>query len=1396
MDFEDRYVLEEPLGPCVWRARDRLGGTCVIKRRDPAMPLALEREHAELVRLDHHGIRRLLGAGSSPERYLVLEHVDGLDPRAHVNADPNALRRVAIDVLRALLHLHEHDRVHGDLKPENLIVSGSTRLIDLGLCVPVGARLAGGTGGYLAPELLRGGPASVASDLFALGKTLLELGGAPEHDLRRLIEGASSPDPGDRPASAVAALAMLGELPHPEDRGALPWEGDGALAAAAAFAERGGTWVMEAPSGAGRSRMAEELMRDAAQRWIPAVHLSTRALSARFGGAGTLAERCLRGSRALGNLRVVLDNDGTSEDERRAVLALARGHKVSERGVLLVMGAAPALANTLEREGATVHGLAPLCREQVASLLSRAGARSPDTLVEALTVRTRGRAGRAAEAALWLAAAPERSDEEVLQRAGWETPDAMRPRSSGQAIAWATEALEAGTPHRAAWCIEQAVDEPTRHAEAGPLLARAWFEAGRLEAAHALYAHFEPAADRLTRARLAARLGRHEEVLSLVDPVTNAEGDVLYAASALALGRMKELHERIERGLERGDSASMRARLLLVRSDAALRSHDPVAAMEDARSALAIAGDDLAQAARAEGRLGSAYALSGDPHRALLHQRRALRAVEEAGDVGALPSYVINVAVAEHATGDLGAALRRYEEGARLAKGLGRVGMQAAAEVNRAGLLVHLGARDEAERVLADAQQAAERAGAEVYVAQARLIEAERVAPSDPDAAVEHARHARAAFDACGAVRQALEARLLVHEIRRGDAADAFAAMHEDTLAAAGLETRALLLRAEVALSQDRTNDAATLAEDALERARDGSDAELEARAWAFTAQVHRHTGSVDASRRTEMATATLARVAERLPAGLRERFLADRADWAQPPTSSRPLRSGALGDGGRRLLLLMRRVLLDGDERRVLEAAVDEAIALTRAERAFLLQTGDAVRIARNLDRATIHRGQFSRSAAERVLETGEPLMTQMATSDPALAGARSVADLGLRSILCVPIRSREEVVGALYLDHRFESARFGDDDLELVSALADIIGLALENGRLHREAAARARELERTNREVRDQNRVATERLAELEQRLANTVDAGETAGIVGTSRSIRHALAVARRVAPSDLSVLIEGESGTGKELFARFVHDESRRREEPFLALNCGALPETLLESELFGHVRGAFTGATRDHPGLFRTTRGGTLLLDEIGEMPLRMQVRLLRVLQEREVRPLGSTRSEPVDVRIIAATHRHLDRDVEAGRFRQDLYFRLVGVRLTLPPLRERRDDIPGLVERLLDRIAAEPGMRAVTLSRAAMGALLLHDWPGNVRELEQALRRGILIGDGDILGPDDLALAFGQVVDRASALRTFDRGLVERALSAAGGNKSKAARTLGVSRPTLYRWIKRYDLS
>jgi DNA-binding NtrC family response regulator len=309
------------------------------------------------------------------------------------------------------------------------------------------------------------------------------------------------------------------------------------------------------------------------------------------------------------------------------------------------------------------------------------------------------------------------------------------------------------------------------------------------------------------------------------------------------------------------------------------------------------------------------------------------------------------------------------------------------------------------------------------------------------------------------------------------------------------------------------------------------------------------------------------------------------------------------------------------------------------------------------------------------------------------------------------------------------------------------------------------------------------------------------GSAAKLIGRSPAFARLLEKARQVARTGADVLIEAESGTGKELVARLIHLESARREGAFVAVNCSAFPEHLLESELFGHMRGAFTGANVAKPGKFELANGGTILLDEVGEMPLALQPKLLRVLQEREVDPLGSTRTVPLDVRVIATTNRPLRTGIAAGEFRADLYYRLNVVPLSIPPLRERREDILELAAHFLRKHAPASGECYRIAPELAHG-LQLHNWPGNVRELENFIRRSLALSASHVLGPELLAHLEPSLetqrpaaIEAGISLRDAERELLERTLEATGGNRTRAAELMGVSLRTVRNKIRNYGL-
>ncbi|WP_417916053.1 sigma-54-dependent transcriptional regulator [Candidatus Electronema sp. JC] len=323
-------------------------------------------------------------------------------------------------------------------------------------------------------------------------------------------------------------------------------------------------------------------------------------------------------------------------------------------------------------------------------------------------------------------------------------------------------------------------------------------------------------------------------------------------------------------------------------------------------------------------------------------------------------------------------------------------------------------------------------------------------------------------------------------------------------------------------------------------------------------------------------------------------------------------------------------------------------------------------------------------------------------------------------------------------------------------------------------------------------------------LKKRLAVLEQAAGLGGMIGGGKAMQAVFRLAAKVAKHSTTVLITGESGTGKELAARGIHEQSGRAAKPFLAVNCGGIPENLLESELFGHVRGAFTGADRDRKGLFEEADGGTLFLDEIGELPLSMQVKLLRAVQEQEIRRVGASASRKVDVRLIAATARNLAEEVRAGRFREDLFYRLNVVNIHLPPLRERIADIPLLSDYFVEKFAVSMNRSEIEgIALAALQRLLAHSWPGNVRELENVLERAVLLADDRLIQPDNLPemLAEGggrhplELLRGVSSIKKgrqiVEQWLIGRAMEAVGGNKSRAAELLEISYPSLLSKLK-----
>ena len=436
-------------------------------------------------------------------------------------------------------------------------------------------------------------------------------------------------------------------------------------------------------------------------------------------------------------------------------------------------------------------------------------------------------------------------------------------------------------------------------------------------------------------------------------------------------------------------------------------------------------------------------------------------------------------------------------------------------------------------------------------------------------------------------------------------------------------------------------------------------------------------------------------------------------------------------------------------------------------------------------------HKGAFDKHLAkipisstvvELVRKNRAAVLSEVAQEDRRLRDAQSITTHQITSAMCAPIQIGDRLLGAIYADRLGDAEGFSKAELELLSAIAVQAAVAIENVRIREEMGRERYVREKESRGQYD---------------------------LLGRCEEMQSVFRFITKAAPADSAVLIEGESGTGKELVARAIHLNSNRRHQPFEAVNCAAMAPTLLESELFGHVRGAFTGADKNRPGRFELADGGTLFLDEIGELPESSQSKLLRVLEMGELRRVGDVKDHKVNVRLVAATNKRLADEIAKGAFREDLYFRLNVLKIMLPPLRERPGDIPLLAEEFLKHFAEKCGRPALRFDERVLEFLGRHAWPGNVRELKNLIERMVVMAEGDVFRLDDLPFEMrsGSGQERASgaaafskdgvplALRDLESDHIARVLKHTGGNKKEAAQLLGIDRSTLYAKLKLYAL-
>ncbi len=452
-----------------------------------------------------------------------------------------------------------------------------------------------------------------------------------------------------------------------------------------------------------------------------------------------------------------------------------------------------------------------------------------------------------------------------------------------------------------------------------------------------------------------------------------------------------------------------------------------------------------------------------------------------------------------------------------------------------------------------------------------------------------------------------------------------------------------------------------------------------------------------------------------------------------------------------------------------LLEQVMDIAAEVIRAERGFLLlrdETAGELRVQTSRNMSVGQAAEIagpSASVVNQVFQKNAPVLTANAMEDPRFSGSESIIMQKITAVACVPLLLKGKCIGVIYLDSTINRQKFQDSTIAFLQAFANQAAIAIEN-------ASTLDNLLWENQQ--------------LQKELELTYGFRE---IIGTSAKMQAVFKVMRKIIHSDISVLLEGESGTGKELVARAIHYNSYRKDKPFIAQFCGNLSENLLESELFGHKKGSFTGAINEKRGLFEIADGGTFFLDEIADISPVIQAKLLRVLQEGSIRRVGDTEYRNVNVRIISATNRNLKAEVKQARFREDLYYRLNVITITMPPLRERRSDIPLLIQHFLKKIADKTGQKPRRILPEAIKALVGYHWPGNVRELENTIERAVVLSGDEPIGLNELIIpeSDGEGL-KSRSLKDQEREIVLKTLEECEGNKTKTADVLGVS----LRWL------
>ncbi len=1474
-----RYELRDRLGRGgggeVWSVHDRITGeTLALKllflEAGQEELAALVREASALSGLEGLGLPRVVAFGTTrgEERrpYLLRELVvgDSLDA-VYERKGANWIKPL-VTASEKLTAIHRAGFLHGDLKPANIIVSegGDATLVDLGLAAPWQDRTMarGLTPKYAAPELTLGKPLSVRAEVYSLGATLLEgierrggdLSPSVTLALRAVAERATAAEQTGRYPSVdefAKALQQASDTVPVTDvtsEAAWPVLGlDRTVASVRATIEglEAGEWLLlRGARGSGRTTLLRRLC------WT----LGTEGVEI------AVLERPRSGIAVEDSVRlelegrkvdyVVLDDAefllGSDAGEARARSLIKQALADGARAI--AVGRSDDLTALTDRAPLTFD-VPELDPSEIERLLSSAMPSLPERLVPVLRDRAKGNPGRLRQMAKRLAHRAILTEGDLAQHLGDTSVPMAAPANIDEWLSRIELLVDTGRFADADDLAESPVAFKSDDASTLRLvILRARIAVGRGAAERAL--------EMLTRARPVS------EKSSLA-----RQYHVVFARALLRLGSYAEARKTAALAQGPTDATSAEARAL--EGTALLYTGDEktgLLALADAEKIAEASGNSRTMAI-VQGTIAVAEQRLGNNANARGAYQRSLELAEKANDASTMALSRLNLAGLARAEQEYSQAISHFESAVDLGQRSGTGIAVLGALLGLANLDLYLGriarARASIDTLRKDRAALAPQQDATLLGLEADLAERS----GEPKKARELYERCAAAWDTQGRARDAIEARLerilslsrdasfpkekLTSELGVLEKRSDLASLGEHEVLYALVQGLVFGRTGEDARSKDHLDRTVELAR--KYRLREWEWMALDARARLLAQD-----GLTALARRdADAALEILEETAAKLPRDLREVFWNDPRREALRTVASRhePFRNphatlpqSALPALGRSrtttlnamrrddrldfLLELTRELAAFKELPHLLGRVTELAVALVEAERGFVVleneDGGLTVHAAKARSGDETHR-EFSRSVAEGVIQSGTPIVTTRAKEDVRLKSAASVHALMIQSIACVPIRGTGDgsPIGALYVETRTRRGERFEAELVTLSAFADQAAIAIENARLLAENRAREAALIASNKELEK----AKERLSEVlgrrtEQLAATRRDLRDVrsklerhfgyGGLLGQSPSMRKLFSILERVKDTNVPVLITGESGTGKEVVARTIHDLGPRSRRPFIGVNCGAIPGNLLEGELFGHTKGAFTGADRDRKGLFREAAGGTLLLDEIGEMPSSMQPGLLRVLQESKVRPVGGNEEESVDVRVVAATNRSLPAMVEEGTFRQDLFYRLRVIEVAIPPLRERAEDIPILVDHFLGVFAARYQRPRKSVSRDALRLFEDWPWPGNVRELENVLLNAWLMSDEDELEPRDFELLqsasslappdsgskvlanASRTPRRASTRAEFkisEKEEILAALAECNWNRAAAAAKLGLPRRTFYRRLKEFKI-